>query len=550
VDLAQFYQQAVEHHRAGKLGEAEALYRQILANAPQSPEVLALLARILEDTGRAVEAAEAYRQIVTLRPADPDGYVGLGNCLRQLGDLNGAIEAYRCAIDLRPDYVGALNNIANALWDSGNLDEAIPLLRRAAAAGTDPAAASNLLFAMHFDPSVSPRELRAEHDLWNQRFARPLFTRTDFTNTRDPDRRLRIGYVSPDFHNHPIALFMLPLLEHHDRNAFEITCYSDAFPDGITHRLASLTHKWRDTRLLSDEQLAEQIRSDHIDILVDLALHSRGSRLLAFARKPAPIQVTYLGYCSTTGLETMDYRLSDPYLDPPSPPGSDLSIYSEETVRLPATYWCYQPIFDVPAPGTPPALSNGFVTFGCLNNFYKIRPRVLDAWTKLLLEVPDSRLVLHAHAGSHRQRVRSRFEAAGIDPTRIEFVAAQSLAGYFDTYRRIDIALDPFPFPGATTTLDAIWSGVPVVTLAGNSAVSRAGVSILSNLGLTELIAADVEQYIAIAKSMAADLPRLTALRATLRDRMKSSPLTDAARFTHDLENAFRRMWQRWCATR
>jgi predicted O-linked N-acetylglucosamine transferase (SPINDLY family) len=550
VELSRIYQQAVEHHRAGRLGEAAVRYRQILKHAPQSPEVLVLLASILEDTGRAVEAAEIYRQIVMLRPADPDGYVGLGNCLRQLGDLDGAIGAYRRAIDHRPDYVGALNNLANALWDSGNLEEAIPLLRTASAVGTDPAAASNLVYSLHFDPSVSPRELRAEHDLWNQRFARPLFTRMDHGNARDPNRRLRIGYVSPDFHNHPVALFMLPLLEHHDRSGFEITCYSDAFPDGITHRLASLAQRWRDTRVLSDEQLTQQICADQIDILVDLALHSRGSRLLTFARKPAPVQVTYLGYCSTTGLDTMDYRLSDPYLDPPSPPGSDLSIYSEVTVRLPATYWCYRPIFDVPAPQPPPALSQGFVTFGCLNNFYKIRPRVLDAWMKLVRELPDSRLILHAHAGAHRERVSSRFKAAGVDPGRVEFVGGQSLVGYFETYRRIDVALDPFPFPGATTTLDALWSGVPVVTLAGSSAVSRAGVSILSNLGLTELIATSVDQYVEIARSLTVDLQRLMDLRATLRDRMKSSPLTDATRFVQDLENVFREMWRRWRASR
>jgi protein O-GlcNAc transferase len=545
VNLPGIYQQAVELHRGGRFAEAEALYRQILAGAPAVVEVLEPLAGLLDDTNRPSEAAAIYQRITTLRPDNPDAWVGLGNCLRQVGKLDGAIDAYRRAVALRPDYAGALNNLANAVWDSGGLDEAISLLRRAASIGSDPAAASNLLFALHFDPSITPKELRAEHDLWNRRFARRLFAPSSFPNPPDPDRRLKIGYVSPDFRSHPVALFMLPLLENHDRERFEITCYSDAYPDGLTRHLSGMASRWRDTRALSDTGLADLVRGERIDVLVDLALHSRGSRLLTFARKPAPVQVTYLGYASTTGLDAMDYRLSDPYLDPP---GSDTGIYSEETIRLPASYWCYRPMFDIPEPGPLPALAKGHVTFGCLNNFYKIGPAVLDAWERILSGVADSRLILHAHDGSHREKILARFAAAGIDRGRIEFVGAQPLAGYFQTYRRIDIALDPFPFPGATTTLDALWSGVPVVTLAGASAVSRAGVSILSNVQLGELISHDAAQYTAIATSLATDPGRLAALRASLRQRVASSRLADARSFARDIEDTFREMWRHWCA--
>jgi predicted O-linked N-acetylglucosamine transferase (SPINDLY family) len=542
VNLPEAFELAIQLHRAARLAEAESLYRQILSQAPRHAEVLSLLAGILDDTDRPAEAATLYHRITTLLPDDADAYVGLGNALRQLGNLDAAIFAYSSAIAIRPDFAGAMNNLANALWDSGNLEEAIPLLRRAASTSNDPATASNLLFALHFDPTTTPLQLRAEHDLWNERYGRPLFTPTTFADPPDPVRRLRIGYVSPDLHNHPVGLFMLPLLAHHDRTHFEIACYSDAFPDALSRQLSSLTHLWRDTRPLSDTQLVQLIRDDRIDILVDLTLHSRGSRLLAFARKPAPVQVTYLGYPSTTGLDVMDYRLSDPYLDPP---GCDTGIYSETTCRLPATYWCYKPLFDVPPPGPPPAISNGFVTFGCLNNFYKLRPPVIDAWTKLLFNFPTSRLIVHARPGTHCRRMLDRFKDGGVDPQRIEFVDAQPLAAYFNTYRRIDIALDSFPFPGATTTLDALWSGVPVVTLAGSSAVSRAGASILSNIALTDLIAHDTDHYTDIARSLAADLPRLSDLRATLRQKMRSSPLTDVPRFARDIEHAFRDMWQR-----
>jgi len=269
-------------------------------------------------------------------------------------------------------------------------------------------------------------------------------------------------------------------------------------------------------------------------------VHMEGNRLLAFARKPAPVQVTYLAYCGTTGLDAIGYRLSDPYLDPH---GGDESGYSEKTVRL-RSYWCYAPPADAPEVGPAPVKTNGYVTFGCLNNYCKITPDTWAAWIELLRRVPDSRLVVHAHQGSHRERARKRLADAGIDPERLEFVAGLPLAKYLAEYRRIDVGLDPFPYPGGTTTCDALWMGVPVVTLMGRTAISRGGLSVMENLGMGEWIARDAERYVELAVSTARNVETLSAIRAGLRERMRGSVLMDGPAFARDMEAAMRRMWE------
>jgi predicted O-linked N-acetylglucosamine transferase (SPINDLY family) len=295
---------------------------------------------------------------------------------------------------------------------------------------------------------------------------------------------------------------------------------------------------------VTDERMAQLVREDQIDVLVDLTMHMARNRMLLFARKPAPVQVTYLAYCSTTGLETMDYRLTDPHLDPP---GMNDAYYSEQSIRLPETYWCYPLHEQSPQAGPPPAPSGGEVTFGCLNNFCKVSPAALELWIQLLRATPKSQLILHAYEGSHRQRVRDLLEHEGIDPQRLKFVGMVSLSEYFKRYEQIDVGLDPFPCNGGTTTCDALWMGVPVVTLAGRTAVGRGGVSILANVGLPELIAQTPQQYVQIATDLAGDLPRLGELRRTLRARMQASPLMDAPRFARNIEAAYRQMWRNWC---
>ena len=341
-----------------------------------------------------------------------------------------------------------------------------------------------------------------------------------------------------------MSQFLLPLLEAHDHERFEIFCYASVGPRTASPTVAAQTDAWRDVLGLSDEQLAQTIREDRIDILVDLAMQTLHNRLLAFARKPAPVQVTYLAYVGTSGLSSMDYRLTDPYLDPP---GQDESIYCEQSIRLPDTYWCYRPLVETPAANSLPALQTGHVTFGCLNNFNKATLPTLTTWIGLLQAMPEAKLLLHAHAGTHGARVRGLFAQHGVAPERVAFAGMLPMEEYFRLYHRIDIALDPFPYGGGTTTCDALWMGVPVVSLAGPTGAGRGGLSILSNLGLADFVAHDREQYVRIAVELAGDLPRLSQLRATLRGRMQQSPLMDAPRFARNVEAAYREMWRRWC---
>jgi protein O-GlcNAc transferase len=325
------------------------------------------------------------------------------------------------------------------------------------------------------------------------------------------------------------------------RSAFADTLVSDA----RTRQLRACTDQWRTIAGLRDQQVADQIRQARIDILLDLTLHMANNRLRVFARKPAPVQATFAGYPGSTGLSAIDYRLSDPYLDPP---GMDESVYSEHTIRLPDSFWCYAPLEGREIPvNSLPALESGVVTFGCLNNFCKINESVLALWARVLRKVEGSRLLLLAPENDHRRRTANWLRQEGIDSQRVEFVPRQSRLQYLGVYHRIDLGLDSFPYNGHTTSLDSFWMGVPVVTLVGQTAVSRAGWSQLSNLGLRDLAAQTPEQFVQIAADLANDLPRLAELRRTLRQRMEASPLADAPRFARSIEAAYRQMWRQWC---
>jgi predicted O-linked N-acetylglucosamine transferase (SPINDLY family) len=358
-------------------------------------------------------------------------------------------------------------------------------------------------------------------------------------NDRQPDRRLRIGYVSPDFRSHVVGWNLLPLLERHDHAQFEVFAYTAATSeDALTAKLRARCDVWRDIRAMTNQQAADLVRADSIDILVDLSLHMAHNRLLLFARKPAPVQVTYLAYCSTSGLSQIDYRFSDPHLDP----DENAPVYSEKTVRLPKSYWCYQPP-DAPPIAPAPLLANGFPTFGCLNSFAKASPSFLDLCAQILGSHPRSRMILYCPPGAHRSGVLQRFATRGVDADRIEMLGKQPWLDYIRTYNRIDIALDPFPHGGGITTCDALWMGVPVVTLSGQTAVGRGGRSILSNLGLPELVANSREEY----AHLVGDFGRWIQLRGDLRERMSASPLLDSAAFARDVEQAYRQMWRLYC---
>ncbi|HSI32604.1 MAG TPA: hypothetical protein VK986_03360, partial [Tepidisphaeraceae bacterium] len=433
-----------------------------------------------------------------------------------------------------------------------------------AAAGGDPAAAraarvlhSNFVYQLHFHPRITPGHLLEEHREWERRHAgafrgewrtQPVFAGGGGELVVDSEppsagRRLRVGYVSPDLRDHVVGRNLTPLLEGHDRARFEVIAYADSgLPaDALTGRLRAACDGWVDTSGMDDARLAERVRADGVDILVDCTLHMSQSRLPAFARRPAPVQVTFAGYPSTTGLSAIDFRLSDPYLDPPG----RASPASEACVRLARSFWCYDPLGLDVAVGAPPADANGCVTFGSLGSFAKTNDDVLALWARVLGAVPGSRLLLLADRGRHRGRTVEVLAARGVRDAaaRVEFVAPQPRAGYLAAYNRVDVALDTFPYNAHTTGLDALWMGVPLVTLCGEMPVSRAGFSHLSNLGLTGWVAHSAADYVRVAAHLAADAEGRREHRRTLRGRLMGSALADGRRFAGDVERAYLGMW-------
>jgi protein O-GlcNAc transferase len=535
---------------SGQFDEAVAAFSQAVRIKPDFAQAHSNLGLSLDSCGRAEEAIAAFRNAIRINSGDSRSHCNLAVTLARKGLVDQALEECSHAIRLAPESGEVHCTLGNILKDMGQIEQALAAYRRAVDLSPgDSAIHSNLLFALNLSLDCTPEQLSADHLRWAARHVHPLKPLIrPHENDPDPHRRLRIGYVSPDFCGHPVGRFLLPLLANHDHDQFQIVCYSAVpMPDGYTPRFQRHADVWRDIRALSNDEAADLVRTDRIDILIDLAMHTANNRILLFARKPAPVQAAYLAYAGTTGLDTIDFRISDPYLDPAELPREH---YTEQTITLAETFWCYDPLIENLAPGSLPAASSGHVVFGCLNNFCKSSPAALTAWARILAAVPESRFQLHVLPGSTRQRVARFFCDQGIDPLRIEFIDRLSPADYMRQYRRIDIALDPFPYVGGTTTCDALWIGAPVITLGGQNAVSRGGVSILRNIGLPELIAADPDQYVRIAADLAGDLPRLTELRSSLRQRMLASPLMNAPRFARNMEDVLRRMWLRWCSKR
>lgn len=529
--------------KLGELGESANSFRQAIALKPQYAEAYNNLGTTLQAMGHFREAADAFRQAIALRPDSPDFYNNLGGVLRHSDQLDESIAAYQMAVKLRPDFLPLHRMLADTLKTAGRLDEAMQCLRNAP---PSPHVDSDLLYAMHLRSEYDRRRLYEEHVKWDLKYARPLGLNVPpHANDRSPDRPLRVGYVAYDIGNHPLGRLLLPLVENHDRRQFDIYCYGEVWGKGwLAHRMAELVER-RDTGGISDDVLARQIRQDRIDILVDLQMHVPQHRLLTFARKPAPVQATYLAYPGTTGLSAIDYRLTDPYIDPL---GSDDSVYSEKSVRLPHCFWCYAAPPEAPAVESPPALMRGHITFGSMNAFWKMNPAVYAAWGQLLKLVPDSRLLLSCPSGDASRRVKNWFSQLGLGLERLELVPRVSLRDYFAGFNQFDISLDVFPYPGGTATMDSLWMGVPVITLAGETAISRGGLSILSNLGLEELITHNADEYVKKAVALSQDCQRITELRRTLRERMLASPLMNTPQFARDVEAAYRMMWRDWCS--
>jgi predicted O-linked N-acetylglucosamine transferase (SPINDLY family) len=534
----------------GKLAEAAAVFEEALKLKPDHADVHYNLGNTRLDQGKPTGAALCYQQALRLQPDHADALVNLGLAWRDLGQLDEAALCMERALRLNPAFGMAHNNLGNVLKDKGELDRALACYRRALDLKADAVGAhSNILYVLHFCPGYDSAALCAEHRDWHERHAAPL-PRLAGGAERDgsAERRLRIGYVSPDFRDHVVGRNVLPLMRQHDKSQFEITLYATLIraADARTKQFQKHADNWRDVTGWPNERVADQIAQDGVDILVDLALHLAGNRLPVFARKPAPVQVTFAGYPGSTGVRAIDYRLTDPYLDPP---GMFDALYAEESYRL-TSFWCYDPLTTEPPVNELPALKNGYVTFGCLNNFCKVNDPTLELWAKVLRTCQRSRLILLAAEGTHRQRTLDVLAHEQVAADRVTFVSPRPRPAYLKLYHQIDVGLDTLPYNGHTTSLDSFWMGVPVVTMTGQTVVGRAGVSQLSNLGLRELIAANPEEFASIVTALAGDLPRLRTLRAGLRQRMQDSPLMDAARFTRDIEAAYRDMWRRWCGTR
>jgi protein O-GlcNAc transferase len=559
--------------------DAEAILRKTIALEPNNAEAAFNLGNALDGLGRPQEAIGQYRHAVALHPGYAGAWNNLGNVYKQCGDFAEAMTAFSAAISARPDYVVALNNLGcllrtlgrneeaervlrqglevdghhaalydnlgNVLKDAGELDEAIDCFRKALDIDPGNAAThSNLAYTLSFQ-SLEPAPILDQCVRWNARFAAPLFSSRDgHPRQAATDRRLKIGYVSADFRDHCQSLFTMPLLSHHDHSRFEIFCYSSVErPDDHTRRIANHADVWRDVRSSSDAELYEVIRGDGVDILVDLTMHMAYNRLLVFARKPAPVQIAWLAYPGTTGVAAMDYRLSDPRLDPE---GFD-DHYSERTLRLADSFWCYDPLTDEPKVSALPAIERGYLTLGCLNNPCKLTDRTLQLWGGVMRAIPDARLLLMAPPGRHRQRLLARLGAQDIAARRVDFLGFRPRADYLNSYHDIDLGLDSFPYNGHTTSLDALWMGVPIVSRVGKTSVGRGGLSQLFHLDLLELAAETDAAFVEKAVALGTDLPRLAALRRELRGRLERSPLMDAERFARNIEAAYAQAWTSHC---
>ncbi len=533
----------------GRLADAELTARTALDLEPQQIGAHNNLGNILRDVGRYDESAACYRMAVQLRPAFTDAWVNLAWVLALAGHARQAEQAARQAITCDPLNADGHNNLGLALMRQGRLAEAEAALRQALALRPDFALPhSNILFCLNYRPELSAQAIFTEYQEWDRRHALPLMPPDlAYDLDRTPGRRLRIGYVSPDFRQHAVALFAEPLLAAHDRSRVELYCYAEVpAPDAVTERFRVLADHWCSTIGLSDADIADQIGRDRIDILIDLAGHTAGNRLLVFARKPAPVQVTYLlGHGYSSGLSAMDAFLGDDML---VPAGAD-ALFSESLVRLSRIPLAYAPPADMPDVAALPALANGYVTFGYFGRTVRLNDAVVAAWARILHAVPGSRLMLNSAPFGEpagREQMATRFAAHGIAAARLELVCTSPQPRTWAAYGEVDIALDPFPHNAGTTTIEALWQGVPVVSLAGRPTVGRFGAMILHAVGLDRWVTDDEASYIARAVAAASDLNALAQLRAGLRPRFAASPLCDAAGLAREIEAAYRDLWDAW----
>jgi len=534
-----------------KLAEAEDAYRKALAISPDLPEGHHGLATVMEARRDGDGALEAYQRTLALAPNDPLVKTNYATMLTRIGRMEEAEALFEAALAIDPRLAPANNNLGSLLIKTGDVERGVALERRAAELDPDnPGYAANVLFVSHYDPAIPPAQLAEAHFAWGRRQMARVPAAPAFANPRAADRRpLKVGYVSPDFRSHSVGYNFFPVLVNHDREQVEVTLYSEVDqPDPMTEQIRKVAPRWRSTIGIEDGPVVEQIRADGIDILVDLAGHSGGNRLGIFARRAAPIQVTWLGYPDTTGLPAMDYRLVDAISDPE---GTADRLASETLVRLPNGFIVATPLPGTPSVGVPPVFRNGHVTFGSFNNLAKVNRSVIALWARVLHAVPDARLLLKSSFNSDEwvhDRFRQTFAAADIPAERLDFrTRTAKHADHLALYGEVDLALDPFPYNGTMTTLEGLSMGVPLIALEGDSHVSRVSASLLTRVGHPEWVAKDQDDYVAKAAALAADRSGLAAIRMRLRQDYLSSPLADGPGLTRAIEAAYRDMWRAWC---
>lgn len=536
----------------GRVDEAVAVFNEVRARANDDPPLLRLMAAFYYRARRGADAEQCYLRMLELAPRRAATYNDLSQLYVDFAQFGKAREMALKGLEVEPGAAVLWNTLANSQASLGMATEALDSYRKVLELSPKLAPAhSNMLLSMHYSSEIDPRELVAEHRRWAQMHAPPEMAAREFTNTPVPGRRLRVGYLSPDIRRHSVAFFLESLLDHRSRGDFEFYCYALVkTPDEITRRLSGKFDHYQNVVDLGDREIADLIRNDQVDVLVDLAGHAGTVHAAVLAYKPAPVVVTYCGYPDTTGMTTVDYRLTDWISDPPGVEPD----YTEQLVRLPNGFLCFRPPEDAPAVGQAPGLARGHATFGSFNREFKVSQKAFDLWCEILKAVPSAQMLMKSVAGADpqaRAHQLGQFERRGIDPARVRlvgFLAHQR--DHLASYRDVDIALDTFPYHGTTTTLDSLLMGVPVITLAGFNHASRVGVSLLTQAGLEELVATSAGDYVSKAVALALDLPRVNRLHGELRRRLLTSTLCDAPRFARNYEYALRGMWYRWCRDR
>jgi protein O-GlcNAc transferase len=523
---------------------AETSLQQAIELAPDRADIHFTLGRTRMAYRAFHAAAEALNRAVELAPTWAPAWITLGDALAGIDSVDQAEDAFLKGLELAPAISEAHYNYGNLLLRLGRVEDAIRSYEKALHHKPDfQKANNNLVYALNLSDTYSPERVFDAHVEWAQRYAEPL-TRQAAPHRRPSKalRPLRVGYVSANFRDHAVSYFFEPVLRRHNSARFRIYCYSDVrVPDARTDRLRRMASVWRETPHLSDQELAQLVRADRIDILVDLTGHTEHDRLTVFARKAAPIQVTWNGYANTTGMTAMDYRITDAYADPP---GMTEGLHTEKLLRMPEIYMPFEIPEDDVDEGPSPCVDRGHVTFGSFNAISKVTPRMIELWSRILRRVPSSRLLmLTVPEGRTRSRLRMHFAECGVNADRVEMRGRSKQREFMAAHHDADIALDCYPFHGTTTTAHTLWMGLPLITLAGRTHVARVGVSMLENVGLSELVASNEDEYIELAVKLASDPVWLKGLRQSLRACMLRSPNMDGARFTRFLEQAYESIW-------